>query len=207
MMRVAGPSPDSLLVRSELTLWRQTTNLKPASLVCSTTASAASLIPRNRPSYPFLQHSFEQAGRLRPKRQLAPLLACRQTAFVRRVACAMSVSRTGMCLGLARRALSRYCEQACPTPFSRPCVDCTCGCARPRPQAAARQAAPAGAAARPGRAATKEVREALMALKAESEAATAATSQPAADERVPPAADEVAPSAANESGEPLCPWR
>ena len=40
-------------------------------------------------------------------------------------------------------------------------------------------------------AATKEVREALIALKAESEAAKAATAQPAANEGVPPgAADE-----------------
>ena len=55
-MRAAGPSLDSLLVRPELTLWRQTSNLKQvrgpdaATLVCSTTASAASLIPRNRTS-------------------------------------------------------------------------------------------------------------------------------------------------------------
>eukprot|EP00964_Phaeocystis_antarctica_P127200 scaffold90855_cov69-Phaeocystis_antarctica.AAC.7 len=39
-------------------------------------------------------------------------------------------------------------------------------------------------------AATREVREALVALKAESEAAKAAAAQPAADEGVPPAVDE-----------------
>eukprot|EP00964_Phaeocystis_antarctica_P162263 scaffold136240_cov90-Phaeocystis_antarctica.AAC.1 len=49
----------------------------------------------------------------------------------------------------------------------------------------------------------KEVREALMALKADSEAAKAAAEQPAADERVSPAADEGAPRAANKSGAPL----
>ena len=47
-------------------------------------------------------------------------------------------------------------------------------------------------------AATKEVREALIALKAESEAAKAAAAQPAANGGVPPAADEgnVPPSVA-----------
>ena len=53
-------------------------------------------------------------------------------------------------------------------------------------------------------AATREVREALTALKAEeSEAAKAAAAQPAADKVVPPAADEGnAPPVANEGGAP-----
>ena len=52
-------------------------------------------------------------------------------------------------------------------------------------------------------AATKEVREALAALKAESEAAEAAAAQPAAEEGVPPAAEEGVPPAADEGGAPL----
>eukprot|EP00964_Phaeocystis_antarctica_P064117 scaffold38548_cov53-Phaeocystis_antarctica.AAC.1 len=52
-------------------------------------------------------------------------------------------------------------------------------------------------------AATREVREALIALKAESKAAKAAAAQPAADEGAPPPADEGAPTAADEGGAPL----
>ena len=48
-------------------------------------------------------------------------------------------------------------------------------------------------------AATREVREALIALKAESEAAKAAAAQPAANGGVPPAADE-----GNERGAEQC---
>eukprot|EP00964_Phaeocystis_antarctica_P064123 scaffold38549_cov65-Phaeocystis_antarctica.AAC.1 len=52
-------------------------------------------------------------------------------------------------------------------------------------------------------AATREVREALIALKAESEAAkTAAAGQPADGEGVPPAADEGVPPAADAGGAP-----
>eukprot|EP00964_Phaeocystis_antarctica_P154408 scaffold123099_cov36-Phaeocystis_antarctica.AAC.1 len=52
-------------------------------------------------------------------------------------------------------------------------------------------------------AATREVREALIALKIESEAAKAAATQPAADEGVPPAANEGdAPAAADEGVPP-----
>ena len=52
-------------------------------------------------------------------------------------------------------------------------------------------------------AATKEVREALTALKAESEASEAAAAQPAAEEGAPPAAEEGVPPAADEGGAPL----
>ena len=52
-------------------------------------------------------------------------------------------------------------------------------------------------------AATREVHEALISLKAETEAAKAAPAQPAADEGVPPAADEGgAPPVAGEGGAP-----
>eukprot|EP00964_Phaeocystis_antarctica_P164025 scaffold141352_cov130-Phaeocystis_antarctica.AAC.2 len=93
-MHAAGPSLDSLLVRPELTLSRQTTNLKPATLVCSTPASAASLIPRNRPSYPF---RFEQAGRLRLKRQLVPPLPPHGVRAPRRMCNVCTLDRAHSC--------------------------------------------------------------------------------------------------------------